>query len=567
MKILFVVDTQGWAIDTLAKSVAKYNQHHQIEFTYIPPREAGDQKVQLGFISLVNKFKPDLIQYEYFRTAAQLIDALPELKTYKSCLMHHNVRDKALLYGNWQKDKALKDKSCYEIDTIMCHTNEAKQMMEEKGVAKDVKIIRYGIDQKFFTWTDKEDNDKTVGYGGRVVPWKNMKEVSQACEELNYDLMFMGRVSDPTYWKKVPKKKIRYDFMDCKDEDRLDFYRSLTCFVNNSGPGYEEGPMPVLEAMACGVPVITTPTGQMGILEGYARHESNCLVVPCNDYKALRLAINRLMKDPSLRKSLRLGGFEIVKHMLEEKMAREYEKVWYQTLYPEQKLVSVIIPATYDRAEQVKQILQSLENQTYPNIEAVVVWDEKFPEVVAREEDIKYPIFIEGEIDKSKYSISIRELITDREGYNLAMARNLGIIESLGEILVFCDSRLAPEPEAVFNFVNAVGNAKAINEGGCDKVWFNGKKGSSTKEAFVENFSAVKRQHIVGAGMFCERITQYGGMTQEIRTRWVKQGGKFSFLGMAKAKEIKSSKHTPEVRNQIKDSKFLLYKMYDSERY
>ena len=133
--------------------------------------------------------------------------------------------------------------------------------------------------------------------------------------------------------------------------------------------------------------------------------------------------------------------------------------------------------------------------------------------------------------------------------------------------MIFNDSRLCLEPEAVFNFVNAIENAKAINEGGCDKVWFNGKKGSSTKVAFVENFSAVKREHIVSAGMFCERIQKYGGMTQEVRTRWVKQGGKFSYLDMARAKEIKSSKHPPEVMNQIKESKLLLYKLYDSERH
>jgi len=551
MKILFVCDIQGWAIDTLAQSVAKFNKHHQIQFAYVPPRDAGQQKTQLSFIALVNKFKPDLIQYEYFRSASQLIEALPELKTYKSCLMHHNVRDKALLHGNWQKRQGIKDKPCYEINQIMCHTNEAKTMLEEKGVAENVKVIRYGIDQNLFKWNDKEPQRGIVGYAGRVVAWKNLKDLAQACRELDYELMMMGKVIDYKYWANVPKHKIRYDYVECEDNERKDFYNSLTCFVNNSGPGYEEGPLPVLEAWASGVPVITTPTGQAGILEGYARNESNCLVVPCNDFKALRFALNRLMKDAKLRQSLRLGGFEVVKHMLEEKMAREYEKVWYSVVHPEHKLASVIIPATYDRKEQVEQILESLDNQTYPNIEAVVIWDEV---------EKKERTFAECELP-------IKQLYTGKEGYNLAMARNLGVIESAGEILVFNDSRLCPYEDAVYNFVNAVENAGAINEGGEKRVWFNGKKGSSTKVAFVENFSAVRRNFCIAFGLFNERITKYGGMTQEVRTRWKKQGGKFSFLESAKAKEIKSSKHLPEIRNQIKESKLLLYKMYDSERY
>ncbi len=222
MRILFVCDIQGWAIDTLAQSVTKFNKHHQIEFAYVPPRDAGQQKTQLAFIALVNKFKPDLIQYEYFRSAAQLIEGLPELKTYKSCLMHHNVRNKALHWGNWQKNKGIADKPCYEIDQIMCHTNEAKQMMEDKGVADNVKVIRYGIDQSFFTWTDEEPRatQAAVGYAGRVVAWKNMKEVAQACRELDKDLMFMGKVVDQKYWGGVPKHKIKYDFVECKDSEK-----------------------------------------------------------------------------------------------------------------------------------------------------------------------------------------------------------------------------------------------------------------------------------------------------------------------------------------------------------
>jgi len=556
MKILFVIDCKKWAIDTLAQSVTKFNKHHQIEFIYVPPRDASVPKVIEDVSKKVNKFKPDLIQYEYFRTAAQLIEHLPELKTYKSCLMHHNVRDKALLYGNWQKNKALEDKPCYEIDQIMCHTNEARQIMEDKGVADSVKVIRYGIDQNFFTWSDQEPKNKAVGYAGRIVIWKNLKEVAQACRELNYDLQMMGRQSDKGYFAKVPKHRLKFDYFNCGDKDRINFYRSLTCFVNNSGPGYEEGPLPVLEAWACGVPVITTPTGQAGILEGYARHESNCLLVPCNDYKALRLAINRLMKDGKLRKSLRLGGFEVVKHMLEEKMAREYEKVWYSVVHPENKLVSVIIPATYDRVEQVDKILEALNNQTYLNIEAVVIWDES----------IKSFEFYTDPEAQAWYNFPIKELHTLKEGYNLAMARNLGVIESAGEILIFNDSRLCPDEDAVMNFVHAVENAGAINEGGQKKVWFNGNKGS-TKRAFVENWSAVRRDFCVSFGLFLERITKYGAMTQEVRTRWVKQGGKFYYLENAKCKEIKSASKSLEKRNEIKDSKLLLYKMYGSERY
>ena len=64
-----------------------------------------------------------------------------------------------------------------------------------------------------------------------------------------------------------------------------------------------------------------------------------------------------------------------------------------------------------------------------------------------------------------------------------------------------------------------------------------------------------------------ERVDEYGGMSQEIRTRWIKQGGQFTYLSEAKAVEIKSSKLTNERRKSIINMKLLLLKMFSDSRY
>jgi len=60
---------------------------------------------------------------------------------------------------------------------------------------------------------------------------------------------------------------------------------------------------------------------------------------------------------------------------------------------------------------------------------------------------------------------------------------------------------------------------------------------------------------------------EYGGASQEIRTRWIKQGGQTSYLPVAKAKEIKGSKLTNERRADIIQMKLRLLKMYSNKRY
>lgn len=82
-------------------------------------------------------------------------------------------------------------------------------------------------------------------------------------------------------------------------------YRGAALFV--SGSHYETFPLPPLEAMASGCPVVTT--ANQGVLT-YAIDGDNCLLAEIGNPDSLAEQIIRLMKDPALQQRLRTGGLE-----------------------------------------------------------------------------------------------------------------------------------------------------------------------------------------------------------------------------------------------------------------
>jgi glycosyltransferase involved in cell wall biosynthesis len=84
-------------------------------------------------------------------------------------------------------------------------------------------------------------------------------------------------------------------------------------------------PTTVLEAMALGAPLVTTPMG--GITDMVADGES-ALVVPPGDVAATAAAVQRLTTDLDLGRRLAAGAQVEVQRYLQSRVASEFEAVY-----------------------------------------------------------------------------------------------------------------------------------------------------------------------------------------------------------------------------------------------
>lgn len=526
-KILQIVDVPNWAIGRLAKPIVTFNPHFDWRCISVHPKAIERNEVDLKKIKEDIEWA-DIIDAQYWRTLSQLADKIPLIRAKKVVLTHHN--EKNLLSADWGY-----------VDVHIAKTKFSQAKLEEVYKGK-VTLIHNSFNPDIFQYNDSfPPKEKMVGYVGRIVPWKGLKNILKACYELDVKCLLMGKMDKPNYWAEIPeehKAMVDWSYFDCDDKDIPNYYKEISVYVGNSGSGREVGTLGVIEALASGVPVVSTPSG---IINDIGEDDKNMVVVDYDDYLGLKEGIRRVLEHPQVAERLRKAGWQTIKGFNDERMAMEYRKVFNRLIFDPASMVSVIIPATYSSVKEVIEILKSLQNQTLKNFEVIVVWDE-----VKNEKDY---------LMQEDYSLVLKQLWTGKEvGYNLAMARNLGVIESDGKYLLFCDSRLAPEPEAIQGFFQRMIKDEKLK-------WLFGEKGGN-KPHFVENFSFTKRGDLIKSGMFNERITEYGGMSQELRERFMAQGYELVYCPEVKAKQLRSGRKDSNRYNSIIKMKNLLQRLY-----
>lgn len=218
---------------------------------------------------------------------------------------------------------------------------EAEAVLRAKGYRGPAALIpQFGVDPEIFRPQPEAAPSPApfvVGFAGRLEPYKGVMDLLQAMAGLEGDwrlrLVGAGPLRDALAERAaalgVAERVSLERHLSSLDMPR--FYPQLHALVlpSRTMPNWKEQFGRVLvEAMACGVPVVGSDSGEIPNVIGDAG-----LVFPEGDVGALRGALQRLAEDPALRADLaRRGRERVLAHYTQAQIARATVEVYRRLL-------------------------------------------------------------------------------------------------------------------------------------------------------------------------------------------------------------------------------------------
>lgn len=517
LKVLCVVDKEGTAIHRMAVGNGKY--HDNLDYVVLAVHPKRPDPAQLEAFER-EAADADIIDWQYFRTAEMLKNRYDWLAEKKQILAHHNPY--SITESDWNA-----------YDFVVANNASIRNRLKDITQSELV-LIPNAVDSEFWTYNqDWQPNSKVMMVANRIEGKKGILAVAKACQALDLSFQLVGSISDMDYFQKIAATGAHFHQAITDQELRQLYYQS-TLHICNSVDNFESGTNPILEAMFCGTPVLTRPVGHVPEL---SNGENMVIYNGDNeDVDALKDIIWTTLSDKKALHTMRDKAWNSVKGRNFERRAYAYQKL-YRTLMSDERPVSIVMPM-YDRPETAKLALSAIADQSYKNIEVIVVDDKGTNEDMVK----RYADFV---------SFPVRYIYNAEDDYGLARARNKGTIEATGDLMVYCDERMVMATDAIEHFV---ANSRP-------SYWLYGNKG--VKKEFVENFSCVERDDVIQFGLFNERINEYGGMSQELRERMRFQGMITEYVESAKAVPTGKSSNRNRKRSEIIRMKNRLAKMYE----
>lgn len=240
---------------------------------------------------------------------------------------------------NWYLKRLESVKHASKIITIS--NSSKKDLVKLLNIPpQKIEVIYGGVDEKF-KLLGKEQIDpvlKKYGIKGKYVLTvsthsfhKNTEKMFKIIKNLDLNLVVVCSLKgfEERDWRNQIKKNgvegkvILTNFVN--DEDLPAIFNGAEIFLFPSL--YEGLGLPVLEAFACGIPVITSSTSSLPEVGGDA-----VLYVDHQDEEDITKSIKQLLSDRKLRKDLIRKGFVQVKKFSWEKAARQTLKVYEEVL-------------------------------------------------------------------------------------------------------------------------------------------------------------------------------------------------------------------------------------------
>ncbi len=218
-----------------------------------------------------------------------------------------------------------------QSDRLIAESDASRDhMVRDYGVdAERIQVIPCGVDPSIFQAQDRRQARQTLGlpdtplllFVGRLQPLKGIDTLLRSAHDVrqtyaNLQVVVVGGgVDADDEHEREERQRLRaltarlgmtpqVQFIPAQPQEVLaQYYAAADVFVMPSH--YESFGMVVLEAMACGTPVVAS---QVGGLASTVRHGQTGLLAPVGDEQAFAHAIRQLLSSPSLWHAMSRAG-------------------------------------------------------------------------------------------------------------------------------------------------------------------------------------------------------------------------------------------------------------------
>lgn len=223
----------------------------------------------------------------------------------------------------WQANRA---------DKIITVSGKTKKDLKKMGVKTSIIVIPNGVDLETFKPLKVKKKDKfVITHLSRVSPEKAQHLTIQVYKDLpekiikNVELRIAGYVSDKEYYQRLKTKNVKFQTNLSENElVKVINESDLIVFPTLMSEGFG---LIVLEAMACGVPVLAS--NQKAIKEAGG---NVCQYFKQGDLKDYKKKLIKLYKDGKLRKKLKKKGLERVKKFSWDAVYKRHKKLYEELI-------------------------------------------------------------------------------------------------------------------------------------------------------------------------------------------------------------------------------------------
>lgn len=296
-------------------------RHERVRAVFIPPTRfaAPARWLEWPHHSVVARYGLDVLHYPNQFGGAFLPPSIPRVVT-----LHDLTPLLFPAFHPWYRVAAfrlLTRRALARADHVIVDASHTKQDLVRRGLAADgnITVIPLGVGATFTSadqrgGADRYDlPDRYILTVGVLEPRKNHLGLLRAVLRLHaqgdpISVVMVGR--DGWHWQDplatpelAPLRPWVRVLRNVPDTALVDIYRRATVFAYPSL--YEGFGLPVLEAMACGVPVVASNRSSLPEVAGEA-----ALLVDPTQPEALAAALRAVLRDTGLRQRLIAAGLE-----------------------------------------------------------------------------------------------------------------------------------------------------------------------------------------------------------------------------------------------------------------